>query len=641
MISSALDSTPIGGDGHPALDPASGHVLLWRGPCASTALRWRPGQSESIGATASWRQGTPGIRSSRLPWRPAEASVRTVPIGIRQAASAAMTLALPWRIAVQVAYLIAPGWRGTASERAAAPVRWGIAGMAAAPAQCRWLSLRGAGMVVDLAFAPAAPVAANWEARWRPAHPIQRAKAARWRAAHGIPWGKPVVIVVPPPGGGDGGRDPRGPWVIFLRRTYMLFHDIALFRVSDGAEIPVSSIEFGEDAASPHLTFSATLAGASALPLVRPDANGEPVILECQIDGMTFRVLVERIPEGLKPLGYTVPIAGRSLSALLAPPYRLPTDRVSETAASVGQLAAAELPADGWALSWEAPDWTVPAGAWGLRNASPIAAIQRLAEASGAVVIASRTSQALTVRSCYPIAPWDYAGATPNLIVPYGALLEGSSREPAAPLARSNAANGIYLYGGNVGGALGRVYREISDGARLLADVQDDLLTDAVGLYARGVRELARGYGPDYPSIVLPLGGGSFPLPELGWLVRVDHPELGPSFGTVSGIKWGVKLKAVGVGKPPERMVTQSIRLGEDSGNALAAFRALMPTEPRLRGTVVSLAGDGLAVVQLAGGGRQMILLGGVAAGVGDAVWCRGGAAIGTAPTMTEYDIPV
>jgi hypothetical protein len=639
MFGGLLDATPIGGAGYQAIDPASGHALLWRGPTAPTALRWRSGQPESIGATVSWRQGTPGIRSSRLPWRSAEASVRPVPIGIRHAASAAMDMALPWRTADQSARAIAPGWRGTASEHAAVPVRWGIAGMAATPAQCRWLSLRGDGMAVDLAFVPAAPMAADWEARWRPAHPIQSAKAARWRPARRIPWGG-VIIVIPPPGGGDGGPDQKGSWRIYIRKVYMLNHTISLVRVSDGAEIGVSSIEWSQDASDPHISFRASLAGPSLLPLVRPDSNGEPVILELTVDGTALRWMVEEMPEGLKAGGYQIPISGRSISARMAAPYQMPVDRASGSAAALAQLAVAELPSDGWALGWTAASPTIPAGAWSLQQASSMAAIQRLAEAVGAIVVAHRTAQGVTVQPWYPVLPWDYALATPDLIVPYEALLEGSMRDSGAALARANGANGVWLYGGSVGGVLGRVYRDISAGDRLAADVQDDLLCHSDALYARGARVLAAQYRPDYPTLVLPLGGGSFPLAELGWLVRIDTAE-GPSYGTVAGVSGSVTLSGGGNGQPAERRVRQTIRLGENTGNTVAAFRSLVPPAPRLRGVVVSLGGDGSAVVELAGGGRQTIVLGGVSAGVGDAVWVRGGAAIGTAPGMTEYQIPV
>jgi hypothetical protein len=398
--------------------------------------------------------------------------------------------------------------------------------------------------------------------------------------------------------------------------VYLVIHNIDVVRLPGRESIPAHSLQIGLDADSREWTLSATLLGPEAIDAVRPDGHG-PAILEASINGHVWQFRVDEWAQSLQFGKRGASIRGRSLSAELGAPWQLPASGASTSLETAQSLAAGFLP-DGWALTWPAADWLIPAGAWSYRDKVPIQAIQAIAEAAGAIVIPAKAGRALKVQARYPVAPWSFTESTPDLIIPEASITGlqfGSAVE--------DQGNAVFVHGGPVGGVLARILRTGTAGDRTIPTVADDLITDTDAALARGIRELAKHHAqPEVRSFTMPLGG-AYPLCEVGYLVRVE----------AGGVHRGI-VNAVGieVGRSGEGLtVRQTVTLGEQTPNLWSGFSALLPAEPLMIGEVLGPAGDGAVTVRLVNGGT---LTAKGAGAVGAAVYVRAGRIEGPAPEM-------
>lgn len=422
---------------------------------------------------------------------------------------------------------------------------------------------------------------------------------------------------------------PPSTLVIPIRSVYIVIHNISLPRLDDGYEIDAERLACSYNADAWGWQFSATLRGKDALDAIMPDTNGQPVTLVATINGYTWHLVVEDWTEDREFAKRGVSVTGRGLSAQLDSPYQLPGSGVTEAALTVQQLMADHLPpGSGWTLQFATgtPDWLVPAGAWSWSNQTPIAAIHAAAQGTGLVVVPSMAAQTLTIQPRYPVLPWDYATATPDLVVPEGAIRRIQRRQGVA-----TQANAVYVHGGEVGGVLCRVLRNQSAGDRVAPTQTSALITHADAGRLLGGRILAGQHQqPGVRSITLDLGG-EFPLGAVGNLMRVDLPG-----DTQYGIINAVSVEATRSERSTS--VRQHLQIGEETPSHWAKFKRLLPADPLLAGIVDSTHADGTVTVQLTAGGY--IRVRGTAT-VGDSVYIRSGQIQGTAPAMSQLEITV
>lgn len=426
-----------------------------------------------------------------------------------------------------------------------------------------------------------------------------------------------------------GGDEPQSPVIIPIRSTYIVIHNISLTRLDDGFEIDAEQLSCSLTADAWAWQFSATLRGRGALDAVMPDTNGQPVTLVATINGYTWHLLVEDWTEDREFGKRGVSVTGRGLSAELASPYQLPDSGVTDSALTIQQLMAGHLPlGSGWTLAFTTgtPDWLVPAGAWSWSTQSPIAAIHAAAQGTGLVVVPGMDSKTLTVQPRYPVLPWDYATATPDLTVPESAILRLQRRQAVA-----TQANAVFVHGGEVGGVLARVIRNLSAGDRVAATQSSPLITHADAARLLGGRILSGQHQqPTVRSLTMPLGG-DFALGAIGNLMQI-----GLAGDTQHGIINAVSIEA----QRTDRGTTarQSLQIGEETPNTWAKFTRLLPADPLLMGEVSTQHGDGTNTVLLAGGGTVRVRGNSVA---GASVYVRSGRIEGEAPALSQFDITV
>lgn len=423
---------------------------------------------------------------------------------------------------------------------------------------------------------------------------------------------------------------------LVIRSAYMIVHDISLMRASDGVSIPCSAFSLTADADAWADVLNATVHGDDAMDVLIADT---PTELLLSVDGVDWRLVVApgSTRETLQHGRRAVSLTAHSLTALLHTPFVDPTDYAEAADRTAAQLAGDALP-DDWTLIWQvgrpldpAVSWLVPGGVFSYQGATPVELLARVAASVGAVLHAHPTARTLTVRSRYPVLPWDYASAVPTLTIPDGIWLS-ADRRPARP----RQANAVYLSGTTVSGIQGRVYRSGTAGDIYApAPSADPLLTHGDALRERGGQILAAyAAQSQVRALTIPFDGGTsgqWPLINVGDLLLVER--WGGQRDTVMARTLSASITDRSVG------VTQTATLGADSGSAYTRLRRVTSdVRPLLLATVTTAYGDGTVTVEYPSGGTERVR---GEATVGASVWVRDGRIEGDAPALTAVELAV
>jgi hypothetical protein len=418
-------------------------------------------------------------------------------------------------------------------------------------------------------------------------------------------------------------------------------HASSITRLSDGIAIDVAPAGWSvsHDADAWAWTWSATIQGHDALDAVMPSSAGEPVILVAEIDGEPWHLLAEDWTEEEQHGSRTIRVSGRGLSAELSAPYELAVTGTLQQARTTQQAVAERIPLGSpWTLVWAdgspvrpngptrdaTPDWLLPAGSWTWQQQAPIQAIHAALQECGLVLCPSRTGRVLTVQPRYPVVPWEFADADPNLIIPAAAI-----RNVSRGLTVPTQANAVYVHGAAVGGILARVLRAGTAGDRAATTGSGSWITHVDAARLLGGRLLAaQEQQATVRSFSIPFGGDDFPLVRVGDLVLLELAT-----GDVRGI---VSATALSVSRSAG--VSQTISIGEETPNTWARWKRLLPDAPLLIATIAATYADGTVLVAYPGAGTQRVRGTGT---IGGAVWVRGGVVEGEAPTMTASEIEV
>jgi hypothetical protein len=590
--------------------------------CFRFGFKWSTGDMSVTTARMPWGTGARALAAHELAWQGWPDSLIESAFEWEKAENANDDFTLPWVNARLETIQTGMAWEDSPDMKVPIHWVWQATARAARPVVLPWGNAQALAQAFNLPFLPCAKHGKGWRLPWQ--------KAGRPL------WYYPQLIIRPDDPDQGGGHDPEtGTWIIFRKRAYRMFHDISLKRLPDMLPIPVSGLSFTMTADSPHITFSASVIGREAFASVLASESTGEILVQADIDGLVFNSVLDPASASRSFANDSYSISGRSLSWYLGNPFSKPRDRTNGDDSTAQQLALAELDGlltTGWTVTWpETGDWAIPAGAFSYANLTPIQAIQQLADAGGLMVVPSLTGKALDVRFRYPVLPWDYAATTPDLIIPTSAALSIPQKyyEPY------DYANAVYVVGGSVGGVMARVWRSGTAGDQLMQQVQNNLATDATTAYNIGKRALASQWKqPIIREIEIPFDNVSFPIAELGQLVKVQDSEDGNVYGIVSAVTISVTVQDGGMVE-----VSQSIRLGENSGDPLALFHSILPADPLLFGTVASTHADGTLTVVQPGGGLLRVRNSGIAVSVSDTVFVKSGMVVSVAPSMTLYEL--
>lgn len=311
------------------------------------------------------------------------------------------------------------------------------------------------------------------------------------------------------------GPDPEPPrYQIPLLKVYMTVHSMEAVLLPSMEPVALTDVSIASD--DDGFAWSLSANGPGHLLEQLAPIGGIPVRIRVVVDGVDFVFVVQSLARTRRFGEHRVALQGVSTSALLGSPYMPEQTWLGNSPATAQQLLIQALEFTGVDLDWTIPDWLVPAGVWSHRG-TPLSAVMRVAEAVGAVVRSHRTQDRLIVAPRFPVLPWQWPAAVPDVSMPAAVIATDDLRpEPRAPY------NAVYV-SGQAGGILGHVLRAGSAGEQLAPQVTDALITDETAARQRGAVVLAGAGNKLIQSITMPLvtGGNAPGLIQPGQLIEV------------------------------------------------------------------------------------------------------------------------
>lgn len=274
-----------------------------------------------------------------------------------------------------------------------------------------------------------------------------------------------------------------GTIVVPIRSVYMTVNNFSLIRLDNGYPIHATAASLSLDVDSWTWSFSFSVNG-SALPTVERNASGDPVVAQANINGTLINFILEQISRERSFGSNQLRVQGRGMSAQLDAPYAPTLYFGNANARTAQQLLADILTVNGESIGWDVPtfeplDWLVPAGVFS-HTGSYISAMNAVVNSVGAYLQPYDTADSMAVRMRYPTPSWEWAGATPDLILPSAV----TSTESVEWVNKPDYTR-VYV-GGQEGGVAGRYTRAGTAGDLLAPGVVDPLITAAEAVRQRG-----------------------------------------------------------------------------------------------------------------------------------------------------------
>lgn len=401
--------------------------------------------------------------------------------------------------------------------------------------------------------------------RWAWSNPPQIPTHWRlpWGYGHGLEWlvRPPPPVVLPPPTApvvdprriglnlacpvytGPANRLPLnlGITACYLgrpqRRAYVVLNEIEVVRLPDRLPIHVDAVSI--DGSRDGWCWAARLALAdpAQLAALQPTVTG-PRNVEITLNGYAWVIAIEAFDKGDVFGATDVSLSGRSVTAQLAEPYAAP--RTSETTAlrTMVQLAAAEVAGSEVTADYGTVDWLVPGGAWYYDGLTPMSALIRLAEASGAVVQSHPTDPVVQIRARHPVSPWAWTTTTPDVIIQDDIVTGARLQLQSKPLF-----DAVIVAGERVG-VTARVRRDGEAGQTYAPQQVDQLITHADGARERGRNVLSDRGGQASIEHDLPLFGAPLQPGQPGLVLPLMLAQRIAGEGTWHGLVTAVRIEA-------------------------------------------------------------------------------------------------
>jgi len=229
---------------------------------------------------------------------------------------------------------------------------------------------------------------------------------------------------------------PQPPDQLNNQKVYFIMNEGYLKRVSDNTAIEVKSLNLSIDRDSWCWSFSASLPFTEES---KVNTDDEYIEVELGLNGFNWRFLIESNTSNQQFASTDIQIKGRSVTAVLAEEAGTRSYNQTVSASSV-QLAHAELQRitldSPFRLDWTLVDeigWTVPADAWSYMDLTPVKAIQEIAEGAVGFVSSHMSERKLLIQPRYAYAPWEWAGLTPEISVPFNLVLARAREKDFKP----------------------------------------------------------------------------------------------------------------------------------------------------------------------------------------------------------------
>ncbi|MEW8253778.1 MAG: hypothetical protein AB2747_05450 [Candidatus Thiodiazotropha taylori] len=303
-----------------------------------------------------------------------------------------------------------------------------------------------------------------------------------------------------------------------ILRTYIVINTISVLKLPERTAVAVSDLQLSLDIDSWAWTITAKVLGQNSIDLIKPTGAGATEI-EVTINGYIWVFIVERYTRDSRFKQDTYQVTGRSKTAYLADPYKIPASYVETQTRTAQQLAEQSVTPDGWTVNWNTVVWSVPPGAYYYNDKTPIQTVNMIAQSVGAVILPHRALDEITINPRYQDSVWNWGGATPSASLTLDVVKRVASKWHPKP-----DINGVYVSGESQGVSC-FVRRQGTNGANLATEVVDTLITHQDAGRERGRNIICdQGY-QEVVDLELPLmpAGNQPELFEPGALIEINE----------------------------------------------------------------------------------------------------------------------
>ena len=325
---------------------------------------------------------------------------------------------------------------------------------------------------------------------------------------------------------------------------------------TDGTPLEFAELGIELDIDSFSWALSCTILNRASMDLVRPGPSG-PVEVIAKVNNKTWRFMVERYRRRSTHPKETYTISGSSLTQLLAHPYSAKASAQIETPTNALQVAQGVLQNTGFTIEWDTSlaDYTIPAGAWGYQDKTPIEVIDELVKAAGGIVTPALGLSKIYAQQRYREAPpWYWPQIDPSRLdfqVADSMILGLESEWQPSPEYR-----GVYVSGISHGVAV-EVRKTGTDGTPWAADNYDNLNLSTQQCRGRGISILGQSGAQEIVTIELPVPTSGAP----GLVIPGQWGEIQDTANPSQSWRGLVLSNRVSVSQPGASRATQTIRL--------------------------------------------------------------------------------
>jgi hypothetical protein len=326
-------------------------------------------------------------------------------------------------------------------------------------------------------------------------------------------------------------------WLVTTIGTYYVMNEAKLTRLSDGVEIPASSITISTSRDDWCWSLSATVMTREGAEIAIAGTE-----LQANINGFVWNFLVDAVTQTRSFNSYSATVSGRSLGAWLSNPWAAARTFIEPTAKTAQQLAEQELTPD-WQLNWDLPEWLIPADGFQYTSLAPVDAIITLVQAAGGMIQSDQVEKKLWAMPRWTVTPWGFATASPTVSLDSAYCLSESAEDVTG-----KKYNGVLVYSDKPGGIIANCAIAGTGGLLTTDAVKNDLITDITPARALGIKTLAdlwpaRKFQVSMPLQASPQGAGLIPPGVFfdfidgemdGWRGLSDSIEISASGNTVT-----------------------------------------------------------------------------------------------------------
>ena len=271
--------------------------------------------------------------------------------------------------------------------------------------------------------------------------------------------------------------------VVPAKEVYLTINSAVLVRMDNGHLIPTTAMAMSLDVDSWTWSFSASVPGA-ALEQVKPNSNGDLVIVQATINGTPYRFAVEKITRDRTFNSSQLRVNGRGIAAELDGPYAPQMSFGNTQPRNARQLLDDILLFNNVPIGWdvglfEPTDWAVPAGVFN-HVGSYVSAMNAVVGAVGGYLQPHNTARTMDVRLRYPKPSWEWNTVTPEFELPAAVTTQEGFEWADKP-----KYNRVFV-SGQEQGILGQYTRTGTAGDLVAPSVVDPLITEAVAARQRG-----------------------------------------------------------------------------------------------------------------------------------------------------------